>query len=94
MCNAFTMQSQSPSSTISAQGQLTIPAAIRKHLGVTAGNIVVWNVDLDATGSPRVIVQAGTTQELKRLRGVGKKLYQSYGGGAVVLEQERSAWDR
>ncbi len=81
-------------STISAQGQLTIPASIRSHLGVSAGSLVVWRIELNSLGLPQVIVQAGTTQALKRLRGVGKKLYQSAGGGKQVLKAERDAWNR
>ena len=43
-------------STITANGQTTVPVAVRKHLGATAGTRLVWHVLPDG----RILVRAKT----------------------------------
>jgi bifunctional DNA-binding transcriptional regulator/antitoxin component of YhaV-PrlF toxin-antitoxin module len=85
---------ESPTSVISSQGQLTVPARVRRHLGVTTGSTLVWEIKEDSLGLPQVVLHAGTVSALKKMRGVSKQLYQSAGGGASILNEERDAWDR
>lgn len=81
-------------STVSSQNQVTIPAKVRKQLGLSSGQTLVWQLSTDSLGVPQVIAKPGTVQSLKQLRGVAKDLYKKYGGGKKALDQERNSWDQ
>lgn len=82
------------SSTISSQNQVTLPAKVRRQLGLNPGDTLIWQVNKDALGTPHVVARPGTVAALKSLRGVAKDLYRKHGGGKKVLDQERNSWDQ
>ncbi|MDP1743378.1 MAG: hypothetical protein Q8L51_01170 [Candidatus Amesbacteria bacterium] len=81
-------------STLSIQGQTTVPVQIRNELGLVAGAQMVWETIKDRLGVKYVRITPASTVMLKSLRGIGKDLYKKYGGGQKYLVQERSAWDK
>ena len=85
---------QTYTSTISSQNQVTIPAGVRKRLGLSAGKVLVWQLEQSVLGVPQAIAKPGTVEALRKLRGVAGDLYRKRGGGKQVLSIERDAWDR
>ena len=74
--------------TVSSQGQVIIPADIRRYLGVKPGSKITLRPtkmgDLPtATLEPPV-------SWVKRIKGVAKN---TYGAGEVYIDQERQSWD-
>ena len=81
-------------STLSIQGQTTIPAPIRDQLGLEAGYKMLWETIKDRLGIDYIKITLTSPTSLKSLRGVGKKLYQKYGSGNKYLALERASWDK
>ncbi len=81
-------------STVSMQGQTTIPVAIRNQLGLVPGARMVWETVKDKLGVRYVRITPASVLTLKSLRGIGKDLYKKYGNGQKYLAQERAAWDK
>lgn len=80
-------------STVSIQGQTTIPIQIRDQLGLLPGSRMVWETLQDQLGVKRIRITPASVKMIKSLRGVGKNLYKKYGSGQDYLSQERAAWD-
>lgn len=81
-------------STVSIQGQTTIPVQIRDQFGLIPGAQMVWETAQDQLGVRYVRITPASVLTLKSLRGVGKDLYKKYGTGRKYLAQERAAWDK
>lgn len=81
-------------STVSIQGQTTIPIQIRDEWGLVSGAQMVWETIQDKLGVKYVRITPASTKMLKSLRGVGKDLYKKYGNGQKYLMQERASWDK
>ncbi len=81
-------------STVSVQGQTTIPVQIRDELGLVPGAQMIWETIRNQLGVNYVRITPASVQTLKSLRGIGKNLYKKYGTGQKYLAQERAAWDK
>lgn len=81
-------------STVSIQGQTTIPIQIRDQLGLVPGAQMVWETIQNNLGMKYVRITPASTAMLKSLRGIGKGLYKKYGTGQKYLTQEKAAWDK
>ena len=81
-------------STVSVQGQTTIPVQIRDELGLTSGAQMVWDSVQDKLGIKYIRITPVSTMTLKSLRGIGREMYKKYGGGRKHLAKERAAWDK
>ena len=57
-------------SKITSQGQTTVPASIRKALGVRAGDSLIWELDADQT----VRVRRALALDVDYLEGLEKTL--------------------
>jgi len=56
-----------PTATVTSKGRITVPKAIRDHLGITAGDRVSFHVGSEG----KVVVEPETT-DLRSLRGMLK----------------------
>lgn len=81
-------------STVSIQGQTTIPIQIRDQLGLVPGALMVWETVQDQLGVSYVRITPSSIQMLKSLRGIGNGLYKKYGSGEKYLAEERATWDK
>ncbi|MDX1252580.1 MAG: AbrB/MazE/SpoVT family DNA-binding domain-containing protein [Gammaproteobacteria bacterium] len=74
---------------LTSKFQVTIPAEIRRKLGLHAGDTIV----IDAEGDKAVLrpIHGGHTA---RMRGLGKSVWARLGGGESVLRTERESWER
>lgn len=80
-------------STVSIQGQTTIPVQIRDQLGLLPGSRMVWETWPDQLGIKRVRITPASAKTIRSLRGAGKDLYKKYGSGQNYLSRERTSWD-
>ncbi len=76
-------------SVLSSQGQTTIPAPVRKYLGLEPNQELTWKVSENA-GVKYVTVSAASKAIIHSLRGVAKQEYKKHGGGKKYLEKERT----
>ncbi len=81
-------------STVSVQGQTTIPIQIRDQLGLVPGAQMMWETVQDQLGVKYVRITPASILTLKSLRGIGKSLYKKYGTGQKYLARERATWDK
>lgn len=81
-------------STVSIQGQTTIPVQIRDELGLVPGAQMVWEAIQNKLGVKYVRITLASALALKSLRGIAKNMYKKYGGGQKYLAQERATWDK
>ncbi len=81
-------------STVSIQGQTTIPIQIRDELDLRPGVQMVWDSIQDRLGIKYVRITPVSTMTLKSLRGIGREMYKKYGGGRKHLARERASWDK
>jgi len=75
---------------MSNQYQTTIPSAIRKKLGIKPGNQLNWKVSKNKLGVSYAIVIPETSDNLKSLKGIAKKMYKE---NKEYLEKERKSWN-
>lgn len=60
-------------STLSAQGQTTVPALVKKYLGLKPNQKLIWKVAEDTLGIKQVIVSATSKTAIQSLRGIASK---------------------
>ena len=67
--------------------QITIPAKVRRKLGLQAGDRVylVWE-------RGKVVLRAGSGGWTESSRGLGKEVWRKE-GGAAAIESERDSWN-
>jgi len=76
--------------TVSSQGQIVIPAKIRKVLGIKPGQKI--NLKVVKKGIfPKAVISPQPKSWVKQVRGLGKGIW---GKGEVFIEKSRSEWDR
>lgn len=85
---------QMQTTILSSQGQTTIPVDVRQDLGIVPGTILHWMVEKDGLGLKKILVSVPSIEGVKELKGIAKKLYHRYGGGARYLAEERNTWDQ
>ena len=81
-------------SVISPQGQTTIPAPLRKKLGLKPKLVINWQIANDDAGIEYLKITAPSIQAIIALRGIAGNYYQKYQGGEKYLQAERSAWEK
>ena len=74
---------------LTAKSQITIPADVRRRLGIGPGDRVAVEIE---EGRAVLIPIKGTRTE--QIAGLGSEIWKAVGGGAGWLEGERDAWDR
>jgi AbrB family looped-hinge helix DNA binding protein len=76
------------SAKLSSKFQITIPAAIRRLLGITAGDVVILTCE-----GGEVILRAAKDGWTESSRGLGTEVWKRAGGGAAAVERERNSWE-
>jgi AbrB family looped-hinge helix DNA binding protein len=75
-----------PTAKLTEKFQITIPAAVRRRLGLKAGDVVFL-----AFEKGEVVLRAAAGGWTEGSRGLGKELWRKE-GGAAAIERERSSW--
>lgn len=73
---------------LTSKSQITIPAAVRRQLGLAPGDSVVLEME-DGRAVLRPVHGSFTDQMV----GLGAELWAREGGGAAWLTAERDGWD-
>ena len=76
------------SAKLSSKFQITIPAAIRRLLGIAAGDVVILTVE-----EGEVILRAAKGGWTESSRGLGAEVWKRAGGGVAAVERERDSWE-
>ena len=69
--------------------QITIPAEVRRSLGLEAGDVVYLSVE-----GERVFLRRMPESWSRYSRGLGAEMWSEEGGGAGAIERERGSWVR
>jgi AbrB family looped-hinge helix DNA binding protein len=75
------------SAKLTSRFQLTIPASVRRELGIGAGDEVILSVE-----GGEVVLRAAKGGWTESSRGLGADVWKRAGGGAAALERERDSW--
>jgi AbrB family looped-hinge helix DNA binding protein len=79
-------------STLSSQGQITLPVKVRKLLDLKPGEQLSWLVKKMKDGTASLIgIKKGRWPE--DYYGIAKNHYKRYGGVDAYLKRERDSWD-
>ena len=73
--------------TLTSKSQVTIPAEVRRRLGVGPGDRIVFDVE---AGRATIRPLRGTFTEY--LAGLGRDVWSREGGAARYLRRERKSW--
>jgi AbrB family looped-hinge helix DNA binding protein len=76
------------SAKLTSKFQMTIPAAIRRLLGIAAGDVVILTVE-----EGEVILRAAKGGWTESSRGLGAEVWKRAGGGVAAVERERNSWE-
>ena len=76
------------SAKLTSKFQMTIPAAIRRLLGLAAGDVVILTVE-----GGEVILRAAKGGWTESSRGLGAEVWRRAGGGVAAVERERESWE-
>ncbi len=76
--------------TISSQGQIIIPAQVRRAMGLDKGSKVRLRLE-DRARTPTIVVEPDKVDWVKRTAGIAKGFY---GDVDKYIEHERASWDR
>jgi len=72
---------------LTSKSQITIPAAVRRQLGLAPGDRVILEIE-----EGRAILRPARGTFTERMVGLGAELWASQGGGSAWLEAEREGW--
>jgi len=72
---------------LTSKFQVTIPAAVRRRLGIEAGDVVILTVE-----GGEVILRAAKGGWTESSRGLGAEVWKRRGGGVAAVERERDSW--
>jgi AbrB family looped-hinge helix DNA binding protein len=75
-------------SKVSPKYQIVIPKGIREKLGIQAG----MEVTIEVLDNHHAVIRSGNVSYAKKLRGLGKEVWQSLGGTEAYIKRERSSW--
>jgi AbrB family looped-hinge helix DNA binding protein len=75
------------SAKLTSKFQMTIPVAIRRRLGIEAGDLVTLTVE-----GGEVVLRAAKGSCTAGSRGLGAAAWMRSGGGEAAIERERDAW--
>jgi len=73
--------------TLTDKYQITIPAEMRRRLGLAAGDVVVLALE-----GGQVVLRAERGGWTAASRGLGAELWRREGGGEAAVERERESW--
>jgi AbrB family looped-hinge helix DNA binding protein len=73
---------------LTSKFQVTIPAAVRRRLGIEAGDVVILTVE-----AGEVILRAAKGGWTESSRGLGADIWKRAGGGVAAVERERDSWE-
>jgi len=76
------------SAKLTSKFQMTIPAAVRRLLGIEAGDVVILTVE-----EGEVILRAAKGGWTESSRGLGADVWKRAGGGVAAVERERDSWE-
>ncbi len=76
------------SARLTSKFQMTIPAAVRRQLGIESGDTVILTVK-----GGEVVLRAAKGGWTKSSRGLGAEVWKRAGGGADAVERERNSWE-
>jgi antitoxin PrlF len=76
------------SAKLTSKFQMTIPAAVRRLLGIAAGDVVILTVE-----EGEVILRAAKGGWTESSRGLGAEVWKRAGGGVAAVERERNSWE-
>lgn len=68
--------------------QITIPAEVRRRLGLRAGDVVSLVIE-----EGQVVLQGTQGSWTEASRGLGLEVWKDAGGGAAAIELERDSWE-
>lgn len=75
--------------TISPQGQITIPASLRRTLNLRAGTKLILNI-VDWVKSKAIVIQPVPKSWVDQVAGTGKGMWGK--SSDAYLDRERNAW--
>ncbi len=73
---------------LTSKFQLTIPAGIRRLLGIAAGDVVILTVE-----GGQVVLRAAKGGWTESSRGLGAEVLKRAGGGVTAVDRERDSWE-
>lgn len=76
--------------TISPQGQITIPASLRRSLNLKGGTKLILNI-VDWIKTKAIIIQPEPKSWVDQVAGTGKGMWGK--SSDVYLEKERNLWE-
>jgi len=75
---------------LSQKYQIVVPRDVRKKMHLQAGSrLGVYPMDKD-----RALLLKHPEHRTETMRGLGKEVWQTLGGGTRYIKQERSSWHR
>lgn len=75
------------SARLTSKYQMTIPASVRRRLGLGAGDVVILALE-----GEDVVLRAAKGGWTESSRGLGAEVWKRAGGGAAAVEHERDSW--
>lgn len=77
-------------SKLSSKYQIVIPKEIRSRMKLHAGSVVT----VHPVGTQAILVMHHGATSTESLKGLGKDVWRSLGGGTKYLKQERRSWQK
>ena len=75
--------------TVSTKYQIVIPKDIRKKLDISSG----MELSIEVVDGQRAVLHTKEVNTVKALKGLGKEVWKTLGGGDHYLKHERTTWD-
>lgn len=75
------------SAKVTSKFRMTIPASVRRLLGIEAGDTVILTVERG-----EVVLRAAKGGWTERSRGLGADIWKRAGGGVTSVRRERDSW--
>lgn len=75
---------------LSRKYQIVVPREVRRKMKIDAGS----RLGVHPIDEQRAILLKYPENYVAALRGLGKEVWQTLGGGARYIKQERASWDK
>ncbi|MCK6530642.1 AbrB/MazE/SpoVT family DNA-binding domain-containing protein [Myxococcota bacterium] len=76
-----------PAPKLTSKSQVTIPKEVRRRLGIGPGDRVSFEVR-----DGEAVIRPARTSLARRMRGLGKEMWEQAGGSDAFLRAERASW--